>query len=469
LQAAALRSDLLAGGDQLRVARRSRLALSRGLSRFERLLPPGQVGLEFLDLAFLFGEAAVQGSLLLLPAEKRLLSGLEVVAILGKEIAAGLEIREIGLSLLEGLLHGGQIGLSTLDCFLAGFEIGAEGGQILVFAAKGGFLPGECVESSGELLLGLLEAGGLLECLLVAAFGLLMEFALSGLELFAEFGLAALELLSLAGEVLSVALVRIHLPDPDLKVLVSLVERSLPIVEGLRAGAGRFLVRPQGCLLGEEALLLAGQVLRLGLDAAFLFEEVPVVGFELLGPGLQFLVGLFELSGPLVEVLLPVRQRGPLGILAVGSGAFLCLKGLALPLEGMHSCVEFLLTCIQFDLETFQDGTLLPELALVGDQLDLVLPEPHEEALVLALLVRRRELLVGVRFCHSRLPSYREANTGCGTPAGEFAPQSYRIRSLATTKLSLDPRGTGHSVRRGEDNRPGNFPGIETSHSSNRR
>jgi hypothetical protein len=136
-----------------------------------------------------------------------------------------------------------------------------------------------------------------------------------------------------------------------------------------------------------------------------------------------------------------------LGIQGVRAGVFPCLEGLAFPLERLHGCVEFLLAGIQFDLETFQGDALLPELALVGDQLDLVLPEPPQEALVLGIRVCRRELLVGVRFSHSRLPSCRQANAGHGTPAG-ICPTIVPNTGCGNNKPVSDPRPPRHSGQR---------------------
>jgi hypothetical protein len=394
--------------------------------------------------------------LLLLSAVKLLLLSLQVLTILGKAIAAGLEIRQIGLALLESFLRSGQVGLAPFDGCLASLQIGPEFVQVLSLATKGSFLLAECVQPSGELLPGLIKACGLLEQLLVAALGLLVEFALLDLELLAEFGLASLELLSLAREVLRIAMMRVHLPGPSLQVRLPPVERGPPIVERQLAGLGRFLFLAEGCLLRLQGLLLraqglplvfeatsfGGNVFHLRLDPSLLFEDVVLAGLALMHAGLQVLLGLFEMSGPLSQILLPAEEHGSLGILTVGAGAVLCLEGLALFLARLESRAKFLLTSIQFDLETFHGSALLLELALVGGELDLVLPEPPQEALVLATGVFRRELLVRIRFSHSRLPSCRQTNAGHGTPAG-ICPTIVPNAGCGNNKAALDPCPAG--------------------------
>ena len=192
----------------------------------------------------------------------------------------------------------------------------------------GGFLSGRVRPAERRSWpLGLIEACGLLEHVF-AVISLLVEFALLDIELLAEFGFASLESLSLAREVLRVAMVRVHLPRSSLQVRLPPIERGLPIIERLLAGPGRFLFvaegrllrlqgllfRSQGLPLDIEAALLGGNVLSLRLDPPLSFEEVVLAGLALVHAGLQVLLDLVQTGGALGQVLLPAGQHGPLGI-----------------------------------------------------------------------------------------------------------------------------------------------------------
>jgi hypothetical protein len=338
LQPPTQRSDLLARGDQLRSARRSGFA--RGRLPHRGLLSLGEFRLEGLKLTLLFGEAGIKSRLLLLATVKRVLKGLQI----------------------------DQVGLARLQAI-------AEGIEGLPVATKGGLLFAERVQASGELPLGFIETGGLLNKFLLAQLDLPVELAVAGFKLLAEFRLAALEVLSLAGEFPDTVLVRIQLPGTSLQVCFAAVERGQTL---------------------PARVLLGGAALNQRLNLALPLENALLARFELSAKSELLLLNLIELSGPLGEVLFPSKEDGALGIQTVRTGAFLRFEALALLLQGLDSGIEFLLAGIQFDLETIQGNALLPELALVGGQLDFVLLEPPHQALILTIRGRRRGLLLGV-------------------------------------------------------------------------
>jgi hypothetical protein len=359
----------------------------------------GEFRFPVLELTLLFGEAGIERRLLALSAVERVLEALQIT----------------------------KVGLATFDGCFMGLQVVAEGVQGLPVAAEGGLLLAKGVQANGELPLGFIKAGGLLGEFFLTPLDLPIELTVARFELLAKLRLAPLEVLSLASEFLGVALVRIQLAATGLQVCFAAVEGSQTL--------------PARALLG-------GADLNQRLNLALPLQKVLLARFELPAAGELLLLDLIELGGPLGKVFLAAKEGGPLGVQAIRAGAFVRFEALALLLQGLDGGIEFLLASIQINLEAIQGDALLPELALVGGQLDFVLPEPPQETLVLVIRVCSRGTLLGVRFRHSACP-----RTVRRTPVTEhppaFAPQWYRIRGATTTGwLQFRPLGLCHACKR---------------------